>query len=395
MMNIALIHEWLATFAGSERVVEQMLGVFPEAELFALVDFLPADERQWLGDRPVQTSFLQRMPFARRRFRGYLPLMPLAIEQFDLSKYDVVVSSNHAVAKGVVTRADQLHVSYVHTPIRYAWDLQHQYLRESRLTSGLRSAAVRLLLHYLRLWDRAAADRVDVFVANSHYVAQRIWKTYRRECHVVYPPVDVDQYEFREDKEDFYLAASRMVPYKKVDLIVEAFNRMPHKRLIVIGTGPEYKKVAARAGPNVTLLGYQSFEVLRDHMQRARAFVFAADEDFGIMPVEAQACGTPVIAFGRGGATETVCEGETGLFFQQQSAESIVAAVEAFESHRHEFEPELIRANAKRFGSERFQQEFSELVENEWESFGHRLRRGDNSREVAGMPYEPVRVTAR
>jgi glycosyltransferase involved in cell wall biosynthesis len=373
-VSIAIVHEWLATYAGSERVVEQLLDLFPEAELYALVDFLPEEQRGMLRGHKVHTSFLQHLPWAKRRFRGYLPLMPLAIEQFDLSSYDVVVSSNHAVAKGCLTRADQLHVCYVHTPIRYAWDLQHQYLREARLTWGLKSMLVRALLHYLRLWDRASSDNVDVFVANSQFVANRLWKTYRRPAHVIYPPVDTDAFTPGDDREDFYFTASRMVPYKRVDLIVEAFSRMPNKRLVVIGDGPEMNKVAAVAGPNVTLMGYQPHDVLKSYMQRARAMIYAAEEDFGIMPVEAQACGTPVIAYNRGGVAESVVDGVTGLFFAKQSVESLVEAVERFDVRRSDFHTDAIRENAERFSTQRFCREMSTLISRAQEDFSTRTK---------------------
>jgi glycosyltransferase involved in cell wall biosynthesis len=367
-MNVGIVHEWLASYAGSEKVIEQMLEVYPAAEIYSLVDFLPEKDRAWLADRKIHTSFIQRLPFSRRKFRGYLPLMPLAVEQFDLAPHDVVISSNHAVAKGVITRADQLHISYVHTPIRYAWDLKDQYLREAGLTWGLRSILVRMMMHYIRRWDLAAASRVDTFVANSHYVARRIRKTYRREAEVLYPPVDIDAYPFCEQKEDYYVTASRLVPYKKVDLIVEAFtkNGLP---LMVIGDGPDMKKIAKLAGKNVKLLGYQSQTELTNLMQRAKAFVFAADEDFGITPVEAQACGTPVIAYGRGGVTETVLEGETGIFFDQQTVESLNEAVTRFEASELSYEPELIRKHAEQFGIERFRRELQELVDREWQKF--------------------------
>lgn len=368
-MNVALVHEWFESYAGSERVVEQFLQAFPMADLFALVDFLPQTERTVLQGKLARTSFIQQLPLARKHFRNYLPLMPSAIEQFDLSSYDIVVSSNHAFAKGVITRADQMHVSYVHTPIRYAWDLQHEYLHQAGLTRGLKSLFVRAVLHYLRNWDRVSADRVDAFVANSQYIAQRIRKIYRRPAFVIYPPVDIDAFTLQSTKDDFYLAASRMVPYKRIDLIVEAFAGMPERQLVVIGDGPEFQKIASKATPNVKLLGYQPFDVLLDHMQRARAFVFAADEDFGIMPVEAQACGTPVIAFGRGGALETVVNNQTGLFFERQSAKCIQEAVVAFDSLRRRMNPELIRANAERFAPTRFRREVLDLMDRLWKRF--------------------------
>jgi glycosyltransferase involved in cell wall biosynthesis len=378
--RVAIIHEWLASYAGSERVVEQLLAVLPDADLFSLVDFLPASQRSMLGGRTVRTSFIQRLPFSRKKFRGYLPLMPLAIEQFDLADYEIVVSSQHAVAHGVLTRADQLHVSYVHTPVRYAWDLHHQYLRESRLTWGVRSMLARMVMHYLRMWDRAAAERVDVFVANSKYIARRIWKTYRRKARVIYPPVDIEAFSLATEKSDYYLTASRLVPYKRVDLIVEAFRGLPDRKLLVVGDGPDHKKIAKSAGPNVELLGHQPADKLQELMQGARAFVFAADEDFGITPVEAQACGTPVIAFGRGGALETVLDGETGVFFREQTPASIREAIEQFEATSADFEPERIRQHAEQFSVERFRREFAELLDRQWRRF--RRRRSGAARVV-------------
>jgi glycosyltransferase involved in cell wall biosynthesis len=370
-MRVALVHDWFTVYAGAERVVEQILRVLPQADVYALVDFLKEEERGFLQGKRAQVSFIQRLPKAQQRYRTYLPLMPLAIEQFDLRGYDLVISSSHAVAKGVITGPDQLHICYCHSPIRYAWDLQHQYLKESGLERGVKSWIARALLHYLRLWDSRTANGVDLFIANSRYIARRILKVYRRQAEVIYPPVDVEAYTLRQDKEDFYLTASRMVPYKRIDLIVEAFSQMPDKRLVVIGDGPEMPKVRAKAGPNVTLLGYQPFEVLRDYMQRAKAFVFAAEEDFGIAPVEAQACGTPVIAFGKGGAAETVVAGETGIFFQDQNVPSLIKAIEEFEKLR--FDPLRVRKNAERFSSERFRREFAALIEREWSRFKERL----------------------
>lgn len=374
MKKVAIVHDWLVTYAGAERVLECILRFYPDADLFAVCDFLPESERGFLSGRRIQTTFVQGLPWAKKHYRTYLPFMPLAIEQLDLSKYDVIISSSHAVAKGVVTGPDQLHVSYVHSPIRYAWDLQHQYLRESGLERGLKGWMVKWLLHKIRLWDLRTANGVDCFIANSEYIARRIWKVYRREADVIYPPVDVSNFTLREDKDDFYLTASRMVPYKKIDLVVEAFRDMPDKRLVVIGEGPDMEKIRAKAGPNVELLGYQSFEVLRDHMQRAKAFVFAAEEDFGITPVEAQACGTPVIAFGKGGALKTIrglgqADVPTGLFFDEQSIASVVDAVIRYEKNYALFSSASCRENAMRFSPETFQEKFSERVNTEYEKF--------------------------
>jgi glycosyltransferase involved in cell wall biosynthesis len=265
-------------------------------------------------------------------------------------------------------------VSYVHSPIRYAWDLQHQYLAEAGLVKGLKSAIARLILHYMRLWDTRTANGVDAFVANSRFVGRRIAKAYGREATVVYPPVDIERFALRAQKENFYLTASRMVPYKKIPLIVQAFAGMPDKRLVVIGEGPEFDKVKAAATPNVEVLGYKSTPELIDHMQRARAFVFAAEEDFGITPVEAQACGTPVIAYGKGGSLETVRgqpgdPGRTGTFFREQSVEAIQAAVREFEAAAEAFSPRACRAHAVSFAPERFQAQLRGVVEKAWERF--------------------------
>ena len=377
--RVALVHEWLDTYYGSERVVAEILACFPEADLFALVDFMPAGQRGFLGGRPVRTSFLQRLPFARRRFRAYLPLMPLAIEQFDLQDYDLVLSSSHAFAKGVLTGPNQLHVAYIHAPMRYAWEYQHQYLRQSGLDRGLRGALTRWLLHYLRLWDARTANPVDHFIANSRYIARRIDKIYRRPSAVVHPPVDVARFALQTAKEDYYLAVSRFAPYKHTETIVEAFRGLAGQRLVVIGEGPGLRRARARAGPNVTLLGFQSFEALHRHLGAAKALIFAAEEDFGIAPVEAQACGTPVIAFAGGGALETVRGLDqarpTGLFFEAQTAEAIAAAVLRFETEGRAIAAEDCRANAQAFSAERFRSAYVRQISDAWARHGGRVVR--------------------
>lgn len=365
-MRVAIVHEWFSTYAGSEKVVEQILNIWPDADLFSVVDFIPDGQRGFLRDKSVSTTFIQKLPFARKKFRGYLPLMPLAIEQLDLSSYDLIISSSHAVSKGVLVGPDQIHISYVHSPIRYAWDMQHQYLFESGLVSGVKSWFVRSLLHYIRLWDVRSANGVDYFVANSNYISRRIMKCYRRDSTVIAPPVDVQRFDLRENKEDFFLTASRMVPYKKIPLIVEAFGKMPNKKLVVIGDGPEFDRVARCASSNVEILGYQSDTVLVDYMQRAKAFVFAAEEDFGIAPVEAQACGTPVIAFGKGGALDSISDGSdgrprTGYFFQEQTHESIISAVNEF-CDSGSISPRDCRNNALRFSHDEFRANFELFV---------------------------------
>lgn len=352
-------------------MVEQMLKVLPEADLFAVVDFIPKGQRGFMANKEVKTTFIQNLPLARKKYRSYLPLMPFAVEQLDLSAYDVVISSSAAVAKGVITGPGQIHIAYINSPIRYAWDLTHQYLREGGLGMGPKGLLARLILHYIRIWDLRTAPSIDVMLANSGFISKRIWKVYRRESQVLYPPVDVDKFSLKEEKENFYLTASRMVPYKKLDLIVEAFATMPEKQLVVIGDGPEMPKVKSKAEghDNIKIMGYQPDEVLRDYLQRARCFLFAAEEDFGIAPLEAQACGTPVIAYGRGGALETILGLEkaaapTGLFFQEQTVPSVCKAVETFEANESLFSPAACRENALRFSPERFREEFRQVIEN-------------------------------
>ena len=369
-MKVAVIHDWLVTYGGAERVLEQLVQLWPEADLFSMVDFIPVGHRQFILNKPVKTSFIQRLPLAKKYYRHYLPLMPLAVEQFDMSAYDLVISSSHAVAKGVLTGPDQLHICYCYTPMRYAWDLQHQYLEQSGLTKGLKGAFTRYLLHKMRLWDTRTANGVDEFVAISEYIRRRIHKVYRRDALVIYPSVDTQRFKPAEPmvKEDFYLTASRLVPYKKTDLLVQAFNAMPDKKLVVIGDGPEMTKIRNLAKRNVSILGYQEHDVLLDYMQRARAFLFAAEEDFGIVPVEAQACGTPVIAFGRGGAAETVVHGKTGWFFSEQTPTSVQQAVQLFESDFSVNTPVLVR-HAEQFSAARFKQQFYDFVQEKYRTF--------------------------
>lgn len=373
--KIAIVHEWFTAIAGSEKVVEQILHLFPQADVYAVyADPETVNATEFLKGRRVESSFISCLPKANKFYRSYLSLMPLAVEQFDLSGYDIVLSSAHAVSKGVLTGPDQLHISYVHSPIRYAWDLQHQYLRESGLDCGLKGWVAKWLLHKIRVWDYRTAAGVDHFVANSRFIGRRIHKVYGRKSDVIYPPVDVAAFDFCEQKNDYYLTASRLVPYKRMDLIVQAFAQMPDKKLMLIGDGPDMPKLRALATPNVTLLGYQSFEALKRYMQQARAFVFAAEEDFGITPVEAQACGTPVIAYGKGGSRETVVDSPdptkaTGIWFAEQSVDSLVSAIERFESLPSPISPQVCRQHAERFSIERFRGEFSQYVNQRWVEF--------------------------
>ncbi|MBZ7341430.1 glycosyltransferase family 4 protein [Klebsiella grimontii] len=377
-IDIGIIADWLVTYAGSEKVIKEFIEIYPDAELYSVVDFLSDKDRELFKGKKAKTTYIQKFPKAKTKYQKYLPLMPMAIEQLDVSQHDIVLSSSHAVSKGVITGPDQLHICYVHSPIRYAWDLQHQYLREAGLDKGTKGLIARWLLHKIRLWDYRTANGVDHFIANSHFIARRINKVYGRKADVIYPPVDVERFSLCDQKEDYYFTASRMVPYKKMDLIVEAFSRMPNKKLIVIGDGSEMIKIKAKATENIEILGYQPNSVMEEHMKRAKAFIFAAEEDFGITPVEAQACGTPVIAFGKGGALETVrpygVDKPTGLFFDKQDVTSLIDAISEFELKSDMFTPENCRENALRFSVDRFRYEIENYVNMKWNLFQERKK---------------------
>jgi glycosyltransferase involved in cell wall biosynthesis len=374
-LKIAVIHDWLTVNAGAEKVLQEILNVFPRADIFTVYfdpDFVKSQD--FLKDRKITQTFVGRLPFVKQKYRNYLPFMPIAIEQLDVSGYDLVLSSSHAVAKGVLTGPDQLHISYIYSPIRYAWDLQHQYLKESGLTIGLKGWIAKWILHKIRIWDYRTAAGVDHMIADSKFISKRIKKVYGRESVVIYPPVDVVGFGLVENKHDYYLTASRMVPYKRMDLIVEAFAKMPDKKLVVIGDGPEMDKIKSFATSNVQILGYQSFEVLRTHMQNAKAFVFAAEEDFGITPLEAQACGTPVIAYGKGGALETVVDCSdtnkaTGIWFKEQTVDSLISAVDKFENLSVPISPRVCRAHSETFGVNRFRSEILSFATRKFDDF--------------------------
>ena len=368
-LKYALVHEWLTPQAtgGSELVVQEILKHI-DADVYALIDFESTNPESYLFKRTIGTTFLQRFPLARNGVQKYLPLLPLAIEQLDLRGYDVILSSSHAVAKGVLTGSNQLHVCYCHTPMRYAWDMTFDYLQNSRAGRGGSGWLTRYLLHHLRQWDVLAANRVDYFIANSHHTARRIWRCYRRPAEVIYPPVDTDRFRFQAQKQDFYVTVSRLVSYKKISLIVQAFNQLG-KPLVVIGDGSELKQLQQLAQPNVQILGWQPDAVVEQYMAQAKAFVYAAFEDFGIAPVEAQACGTPVIAYGLGGTLETVRDvkqyGEmgTGLLFFEQTEAAIVDAVNAFEQYQSVLNPDLVRSHALSFRPSLFQERYQAFLE--------------------------------
>jgi glycosyltransferase involved in cell wall biosynthesis len=374
-MKYALVHEWLTPKAtgGSELVVREILRHI-EADLYALIDFESVNSQSYLYGRTIGRTFLQHFPFARNGVQKYLPLLPLAIEQLDLREYDVILSSSHAVAKGVLTSPHQLHLCYCHTPMRYAWDLTFDYLNASRIGRGLPGIFTRSILHQLRQWDVISANRVDYFIANSQHTARRIWRCYRRQAKVIYPPVNSDRFSFQSQKEDYYLTVSRLVSYKKVSLIVEAFNQLGYP-LIIIGDGPDLKRIRQTAKPNIQILGAQSNEMVEKYMANAKAFVYAACEDFGIALVEAQACGTPIIAYGGGGALETVLdirqfpETGTGLLFPSQTSKALVEAVETFSKFQGQLDPDNCRIRAAKFSPKIFETEYLAFLEASCQNF--------------------------
>ncbi len=372
--RVAFVQDALPFYGGAERLLEAALEAFPDAPIFTLIYNPEAFKERRIGQGKVIPSFIDRLPASHKKHRSYIPLYPLAIEQFDLSAYDVIVSFSYAVAHGVLPQPDQLHLSFIYTPLRYAWHYYHQFIQTSGLKSGLKSWPVKIMLHYLRLWDLEASRRVDQFVAISQWVSRCIWRAYRRPSRLIYPPVDVERFHPGWPRGDTYTTISRLEPYKNVSVIVEAFSKLGLP-LVIIGEGSQEKALRAKAGPNITFLGTQPDRVVEDVLASAKCLVHAAEEDFGIALVEAQAAGCPVITYAKGGALELVVAGETGLFYEDLKPESLIAVVEAFEGQRGFFDTKTLIKNASRFGKDRFQTEFTSLVANKWGGFNDRGRR--------------------
>lgn len=361
-MKSVIVHDWLISQGGAELVLEEIYKLYPSPIYTLLYDSVNFSE-SWLKNAEVHTSFIQKLPMSKKYYRYYLPLFPLAIEQFDLSEFDLIISSSHAVAKGVLKHSRQTHICYCHTPMRYAWDLYHQYIKQLNLDKGMKGFIAKLIFHYIRMWDYISSQRVDHFVANSQSVAERIKKTYGRTAEVIYPPVDTDFFSINEKREDYYITVSRLVPYKRVDIIVGSFSLRKDKKLLVVGDGPDYERLKRMAGKNVEFLGRLSRVHLRSYLEKARAFVYMAEEDFGIAMVEAQACGIPVIAYGKGGASEVVINEKTGILFWKQTPEELLKAIDRFERLEESFMPKSIRANAERFSREVFRKKFMAFVD--------------------------------
>lgn len=363
-MRVAIIHEWLMSIGGAEKVLKSLLNLYPQADIFTLFAKQQIIKELKLSSKKIHISALGKIPLINKFYRHLFPFFPYTIEQFDLRAYDLVISSSHCVAKGVLTNANQLHICYCHSPVRYVWDLYQNYLENSGFNRGLISPVVRYALHRLRNWDQLSANRPDFFIANSQYIAQRIYKVYRHRAKVIYPPVEVDDFAPKTtiNKEDYYISVARLVAYKKLDEIARAFVQMPQRKLLLIGDGPErvkIEKIIAKSS-NITYLGSQSKDKIAFYLQKARGFIFMADEDFGISPVEAQAAGTPVIAYGRGGLLETIIPNKTGLFFQEANAKSLIEILGKFEQMR--FNSDEIIQHAQQFSQLRFEHEFQNYV---------------------------------
>ena len=360
-MKVALVHYWLVGMRGGEKVLESLCDLYPDADIIThVVDRDNISDK--LKQHTIRTTFIAKLPKAVRWYQKYLPLMPMALEQVDLTEYDLIISSESGPAKGVITRPDALHICYCHTPMRYVWDMYHTYLQEmGPATRWL----MRLIVHYLKMWDFTTASRVDQFVSNSAYVASRIRKFYRRDAEVVCPPVAVDDFTPTDEKADYYLMVGQLAGYKRADLAVEAFNASG-RPLVVIGEGEQYELLKSIAKPNVKIMGRQAFAVIQEHFAKAKALIFPGVEDFGIVPLEATASGTPVIAYAEGGALETVKDGETGVFFYEQTAAALNDTLDAFEADNKTWDVQVLRDWAYAFREERFKAEFNAVVEREW-----------------------------
>jgi len=362
-LKTAIVHDWFAGYAGSERVVESLTNIWNESDVYALFSFLNDEERRIIiKDNRLYTSFLQKIA-SKKNYRNFLPLFPLAVETFDFSPYQLIISSSHAVAKGAKTNSTQLHICYCHTPIRYVWDLREQYLNQANLKSGLKGWAANKILNYMKKWDLKTKDRPDYYVANSRYIAERIKRIYNIEAEVIYPPVDTEKFKCEPAKENYYLTASRFVPYKKIDLIAETFTGMPEKKLIIVGEGPEERKIKSKSGKNIEFVGFKTAGELSGFMQKAKAFVFAAEEDFGIVVIEALSCGTPVIALNKGGSAETVINNKHGILFDEQTPGSLAGAVELFEKNEIKFDPKELANYAENFSRGIFEERIMRYVD--------------------------------
>ena len=382
--KIAIIHDWLLekSIGGAEyvtKVIDEGLNAkYNQPDIYCIVENLKNFKKEFLGNRKIYTSFIQKLPFGKSNVQNYLPLMPFAVEQFDLNNYDLIVSSSHLAAKGVLTSPDQLHISYVHTPMRYAWDQMHIYLKQSNLSKAGLGPLIRYILFKLREWDSISGRRPDLIIANSSFTARRIHKYWGIKAKVIHPPVDIKRFNFKNNREDFYLSVNRLVPNKRIDLLVKAFNKL-NLPLFVVGEGPEKSKLKKIAKSNIIFLGRISNFEIEKLMSTCRGFIYSGIEDFGIAPVEAMASGAPVIAYGKGGILDTVkCIREkekniypTGLIFKEQTVSAIHDAVGWFEDSKvwRDFDSEKIHESSNKFSKVNFEKKFINFVDKSWDDF--------------------------
>lgn len=355
MKKVALVHDWLTNMGGAERVVINFKEIFKDAPIYTTL-YNSENLDKELQNIDVKTSFLQNIKGAKKKHQKYFPLMPMAFESFDLNDYDIVLSSSSSCSKGVVTNPETMHVCYCHSPMRYGWEFYYEYTKDMK---GLKKKLIKYFMNYMRVWDVTSANRVDYFIANSENVAKRIWKHYRRESVVIHPPVRCKLFNISDVDEDYFLVLSRLVEYKRIDLAVKTFNELGLP-LVIIGDGPERERLESMSNNNIKFLGRQSDEVIKEYYSKCRAFIFPGEEDFGITPLEAQASGRPVIAFGKGGALETVVEGKTGVFFKEQRVESLINAIKEFE--KIDFDKEFIRAHSEKFDEEIFKNKILNFI---------------------------------
>lgn len=365
-LKVALIHDHLAQDGGAEKVLKVLADMFPAAPIYTLL-YEKKNANKYFKNRRIETSIIQKLPGGIKHYQWYMPFMPMAVEFFDLKGYDLVISDASAFAKGVITSPETLHICYCHTPTRYIWSDTHQYINELKYNKYFKKL-ISLILNYIRMWDRMAADRVDKYIANSYAVKKRITKYYKNDSKVIYPPVDINNFKISENIEDYFLIGGRLAPYKRVDIVVEAFKKTG-KKLKIFGSGVDEKRLRKIAGDftNIEFLGRVSDEDLPALYAKCQAFINPQEEDFGITTVEAMAAGRPVVAYRKGGALEIIKEGITGIFFNKQTAEAIVEAISSFDSSK--FSPQEIRQHAEKFSIERFKTEIGEFIKEEYKKF--------------------------
>jgi len=358
--KIAIVHDWLYAAGGAEVVLAKLLQMFPKADIYTMVDLLPKKHRDFLEGHQIYTSILQKYSFVAKNHKYFIPIMPYLVEQFDLSQYDLIISDSHFVAKGVITAPKQLHIAYIYSPVRYGWDMYFDYDKAGAFGKGLKNLFMKRWLHKLRIWDFVSAQRADFLISSSKFIQKRVKKYWGRDSTLVYPAIEIDDTIYCEKKQEYFVTLSRLIEYKKIDIMIEAFNELPQKKLIIIGEGRMKEKLQKISKSNITFTGYLPKNEAMEIVSKAKAFIFMAKEDFGIVPIEAQACGTPVIAYADGGAEETILKDKTGVFIEKQDKESLKEAILNFKIEN--FSPSVCREFAKNFSSFNFEKQLTTIL---------------------------------